>query len=305
MSEEKVSLHGLRIFISLNGAIHGEILPCRISDYLAHLMLIGEKPLRHWIDKFYGYGTWQAEIWFVAHEESGGDLPEEVAEKLDYFYDVHGTATHATLCDIRDVYRHVAIRWESPKAELFRNRFEYRFGSNAALNAVWKNLIAFAHGYRNEALPDPLEYQKHSLASTSSHEALLKLYPLPGASHHGWNYNWLDLGEEFGFLKSRAQYQQHLFEERMRSLLHNIRIYKPRLVLMYAMENINTLKTSVQQSYPKAKFRMIKAVKQRIPQHHRADLDGTTLIITTQIPALRHNRIETGFDWHEFGEKCV
>jgi len=27
------------------------------------------------------------------------------------------------------------------------------------------------------------------------------------------------------------------------------------------------------------------------------------MLITTQIPALRHNRIETGFDWGEFGKK--
>lgn len=268
-------------------------------------MLIKDKPLQHWIHSFCGYGSWNADIWFVAHEESGGDLPEEVAEKLDYFYDVHGAVTGPTLCDPHDIYLHVAIRWEGPKAALYKNRYEYRFGDNAALNAVWKNLIAFSHGYRNEVLSDPLEYQKHILATPSSHEALLKLYPLPGASHHGWNYNWLDLGEEFGFLKSRQLYQQHLFGERMRTLLHNIGIHKPRLVLMYGMENINALKKVIQEVYPDTKFSMIKAVKQRIPQHHRADLDGTTLIITTQIPSLRHNRIETGFDWHEFGEKCV
>ncbi len=268
-------------------------------------MLIKDKPLKHWIHYFYGYGSWNASIWFVAHEESGGDLPEEVAEKLDYFYDVHGPAKGPTLCDIRDMYRHVAIRWESPKAAMFKNRYEYRFGDHAALNAVWNNLIAFAHGYRNEVLPDPIEYQKHSLAMPSSHEALLKLYPLPGASHHGWNYNWLDLPDEFRFLKSRAQYQQHLFEGRIASLLRNINAYKPGLVLMYAMENINALKKSVQDFYPDTKFSMIKAVKQKLPQHHKADLDGTTLIITTQIPALRHNRIETGFDWHEFGRNVL
>jgi hypothetical protein len=26
------------------------------------------------------------------------------------------------------------------------------------------------------------------------------------------------------------------------------------------------------------------------------------MLITTQIPALRHNRIETGFDWQAFGK---
>jgi hypothetical protein len=80
-------------------------------------------------------------------------------------------------------------------------------------------------------------------------------------------------------------------------------MHKPELVVMYGMNNINTLKKSIQEFFPEAKFKMIKAIKQQIPQHHRADFNGTTILITTQIPALRHNRIETGFDWLEFGKR--
>ena len=81
-----------------------------------------------------------------------------------------------------------------------------------------------------------------------------------------------------------------------------MRTCKPEVVLMYGMDNINALKKSVQEFFPNAKFKIVKAIKQQIPQHHRADFDGTTLLITTQIPALRHNRIETGFDWQVFGK---
>lgn len=48
-------------------------------------MRIEEKTLKHWIENFYGYGSWDARIWFVGYEEGGGDLPEEVAEKFNYF----------------------------------------------------------------------------------------------------------------------------------------------------------------------------------------------------------------------------
>ncbi len=89
----------------------------------------------------------------------------------------------------------------------------------------------------------------------------------------------------------------------MSRILQNISDYKPEVVVMYGMDNINLLKKSVHEFFPAAKFTMVKAVKQQIPQHHRADFIGTTLIITTQIPALRHNRIETGFDWYEFGKQ--
>jgi len=57
-----------------------------LMDLLSfHSMLIEEKALNHWIDNFYGYGSWQARFWFIGHEESGGDVPEEVAEKFNSF----------------------------------------------------------------------------------------------------------------------------------------------------------------------------------------------------------------------------
>ena len=74
---------------------------------------------------------------------------------------------------------------------------------------------------------------------------------------------------------------------------------------MYGMHNINGLKKSVQDLYPTAKFKMVKGTKLAIPQHHIANLDGTTLVITTQMPALKHNRAESGFDWEEFGKKVM
>jgi len=72
---------------------------------------------------------------------------------------------------------------------------------------------------------------------------------------------------------------------------------------MRVVRNDEELKKSVQEFFPSAKFKIAKAVKLQSPQHHRADFNGTTLLITTQIPALRHNRIETGFDWYEFGKR--
>lgn len=265
-------------------------------------MLIEKKLLKHWIDNFYGYGSWHARFWFVSHEDGGGDLPEEVADKLNYFHREHPQGD-AALCDIRELYRHLAIRWEGPKANTFNNHYEYRFDKHAIAHGVWKNLIAFASGYKNEELPDLLAYQKETFASPSArHEALIRLYPLPSPHNHAWYYSWLDL-PDLSFLKSRALYQRHVYQERMQQILSKISAHKPEVVLMYGMENINVIKQTVGEFFSNAKFSMIKAAKQQVPQHHRADLDGTTLLITTQIPALRHNRIETGFDWEEFGKR--
>jgi hypothetical protein len=265
-----------------------------------HRMIIEPYALKHWMDKFYGYGSWNAAIWFVAYEESGGDLPEEEAEKFNYFYKTHHSAATPTLCDLRQLYQHVAARLDGPRATLFASLYDYRFGTHAVQHGLWKNLISFVHGYNNKKLPDLLEYQKNLfLMPSAKNEALIPLYPLP-THNHAWYYSWLEL-PQFPFLKSRALFHDHVYDSRMENILQNIMVYKPEVVLMYGMDNINRLKESVQSFFPSAKFKMVKGIKQQIPQHHRADCDETKLLITTQIPALRHNRIETGFDWEALG----
>lgn len=263
-------------------------------------MLIDEQALQCWIDNFYGYGSWQARFWFVSHEESGTDIPEEVAEKLHYFCTLQNRDA-ATLCDIRELYRAAAFRAEGPRALKFSNLYDYRFGAGATLHGYWKNLIAFVHGYRDEKLPDLLDYQQnHFVALSARNEALIRLYPLP-AHDHAWYYAWLDL-PTLSFLKSRAAYQEYLYSRRIGNIMGNIITHKPEVVLMYGMENINQLKESVQQFFPAAKFKAVKGVKQQIPQHHLAEVGETIMIMTTQIPSLRHKRTETGFDWYAFGK---
>jgi hypothetical protein len=263
-------------------------------------MLIDEKRLLHWIDNFYGYGSWHARFWFIGHEEGGGDVPEEVADKVNYFQQAH-PESNRELADIRELYKEVAFRWEGPKAGAFNNMHEYRFDKNAVQHNVWKNLAAFAYGYNGKTVPNTIAFQqKQFLSSTTKNEALIQLYPLPGPHNHGWYYAWLDM-PNLPWLKTRARYEEHVFPQRIRTILSNINSHTPEVVLMYGMDNINSLKNSIEEFFPGVKFKMIKAIKQQIPQHHRADIGGTTLLITTQIPALRHGRIETGFDWENFG----
>lgn len=262
-------------------------------------MLFQEQYLKYWIDHFYGYGSWQAPIWFIALEESGGELPEEVAERINYFSKNHLNETAGALCDIRALYSHLTFRQD--RAEPFSTYYEYRFGQNAVLHGVWKNLISLAHGYRKESVQDVSAYQKHLFASSdSNNEALITLYPLPSPHNHAWYYGWLHM-PHLDFLKNRALYQEKLYRQRMDTILSNIKKYKPELVLMYGMQNISALKQSFGNYFHDISFKMMKATKRIIPQHHYAESGETTVVITTQIPALKHNRIETGFDWENFG----
>lgn len=265
-------------------------------------MLIEEEVILHWINHFYGYGSWDARFWFVSLDESGGELPEEVADKINFFHRQHPAST-STLCDIREAYRHVSVHFEGPRATLFANRLEYRFGDHAVQNNVWKNLISLSCGYQNVTIPDLLAYQKQHFASPlKKREALIRLYPLPSSNNHAWYYSWLQL-PNISFLKSRARYEQHHYHSRMEAILSRIQSHRPEVVLMYGMNQVNSLKKSIQDFFPDVTFAMCKAEPRKIPAHHLAHLDGTVLIITSQIPALRHGRIETGFDWEEFGRR--
>jgi hypothetical protein len=264
-------------------------------------MLITEQKLNHWLNNFYGYGSWQARFWFIGYEEPGGDVPEEVAHKFNYFSTQHPKAG-ATLCNIRDLYQQVLVSGDNSKADLYANWFEYRFGNTALQSTMWKNLIAFVHGYDQQPLPNLLAYQQEKFAVPDfKKEALMPLYPLPGSHTHSWHYNWLNLAG-CDFLKSQQRYEEFVYPQRLQTILSKIKTHQPEVVLMYGMKNINGLKKSVQDFFSNVQFTTGKAIRLQIPQHHRVNLNGTTLIITTQIPALRHGRIETGFDWQQFGK---
>ena len=99
-------------------------------------MLIEKNPLNTGIDNFYGYGSWHARFWFIGYEEGGGEVPEEVADKLNYFHKVHAQADGA-LCDIRELYKYVAVRWDGPKANSLNNLDEYRL-QQCKQHGAWK-----------------------------------------------------------------------------------------------------------------------------------------------------------------------
>lgn len=267
-------------------------------------MLIREDALNHWMNNFYGYGSWDADVWFVAFEESGGDLPEDVAERINYFLKEHPQKKPA-LCDIRALYQQVGARLEGPRAKKFATLYDHRFGKGAVTHGGWKNLIAFSFGIRNRKLPDLTAYQKTKFVQPAAHqEALITLYPLPAPHNHAWYYSWLDI-PQLSFLKSRKGYQEKVFPQRMQTILKNIDSHKPGVVVMFGMNAIAEIKKWVLDFFPDASFKTAKAVKLVTPQYHWADLNGTRLVITTQVPTLRHNRVETGFDWFAFGKEVA
>ena len=263
-------------------------------------MLISETNLKLWMDRFFGYGSWDSPVWLVGYEEGGGDLPEEVADKTNFFAFHHHTAIQPTLCDVRALYRAVKYRGEGPKGKNFDTLYDYRFGDEAFLHGAWKNLIALVHGYNNELLPDLLNYQKNHFLS-SADAAMVRLYPLPSPHSHAWYYRWLVVSEELSYIRYRERYEERVYPDRMNAILTQLKRHSPKLVVMYGMNNVQRIKESFEREFAGLKFKMVKAIKLQVPQHHAAYFEGTQIVITTQVPTLRHNRVETGFDWLHFG----
>lgn len=256
--------------------------------------------LQHWIDSFYGYGSWSAPHWYISYEEDGGDTPEEVAEKIEFFGKRQSVGDD--LVDIRELYKVCTIPWDSNRLASLETLFDLRFGQQANSSTVWRNLSAFGHAWENEKFTDELEYQRHQFARKDrGREAWLKLYPLPAHSH-AWYYAWLEL-PDLPFLKTRVTYEDHLFRTRLTKFVEGIRQYRPRLVLMYGMNNIQAIRQFIIASFPGTRFGSVKSTKLKIPSHHYTTIGNTMLVVTTQIPALRHQRVETGFDWAAFGSQ--
>ncbi len=270
--------------------------------------LISESALGHWIENFYGYGNWEAPIWFVNHEEPSGDMPEEVADKLNYFIENYPGDGGPTLCDLRALFKSVRYTHQRSRSDDFDTLHDYRFGHQAVQRREWQGIISLVHGFNDLPVGNAetsLHYQVHSLASGENNEALLRLYPLPAHSH-AWYYSWLGL-KNMDFLKSRAAYQEHVYQTRMGTILEKMRIHQPKLVVMHDMTGIHTLKASVQAHFLGVKFTSVKAIPRKIPQHHIAKIPeiGTILVMTTQSTGLKHNRVETGFDWETFGRELT
>lgn len=189
--------------------------------------------LQHWIDNFYGYGRWDAPVWFIGYEEGGGSDYMEVKQKLDYFYN-NWPINPPYLSDIRDLHENVTSGIPPSRAKNYLNHFEYRFGVKAYKDpqSTWKNPIQFSHGFTQMPLPsdlDILNYQKNVLATKN--EVLVELFPLPSPRKRDWYYGWLGLPN----LHTRHKYEESLFDNRIKYIRSKINITNPKVMVFYGV----------------------------------------------------------------------
>ncbi len=165
--------------------------------------------------QFFGYGCWDAPVWFVGLEEAGAGTPEELQARLAV-WDQRG---RRELEDAPVFYPACGQpQWHGP---------------NATLQPTWRQLLRMLFTARGEPVAEPnlLENQKLALCASSGSVCLTELSPMPAPNHRLWPYaDHPGLPE---WLRTREQFRHTVSAGRIATLRERIATHHPRAVVFY------------------------------------------------------------------------
>jgi len=177
--------------------------------------------LTEYADKFFGFGTWHAKIWFIGIEESGGWAEQDVQRRLDVWKqngkcELEDAPTFYPACGNR--------KWH---------------GNGARLQETWTQLVRMLLLSRGIADTDEaiLDYQRNHLGRNDGETCVAELLPLPSPSIKEWRYsNW----SELHWLSSRDCYYAHLLVARAADLARRVKVMSPSAVIFYGSSFFQT-----------------------------------------------------------------
>jgi hypothetical protein len=235
---------------------------------------LSERLLTDYAQKFFGYGRWEAPIWFVGIEEGGGTDIQAVHDRLQAW------AASGQSNEPEDAPSfHLASKndvWHRP---------------NAKLQSTWKQLIRMLLLARGEADTDDAlrHYQRSQLGTATGETCLAELLPLPSPGRNDWNYRaWSDLP----WLQSRAAYEQKILSHRISLLRERIDRNRPRVVIFYGdgqLKHWRQIMGSVDYHRP---------IRQKLIAHER---DGIAFFVTIH-PTHPDLRPDTDDYFREIGQ---
>ncbi len=171
--------------------------------------------LEHFINRFYGYGNYQGDYWFVGMEEGGGNSFADVEGRLNA-WKARGKQELEDLAEY-----HIAIGVIS----LFRER--------PKIQSTWGKLIRTLlaiKGYSPTA-DQVRQYQRDGFGRITGKTCLLELLPLPSPSTNHWIYGQ---HSQLPYLVDRDTYRKTLLNGRIKQLQQRITQYHPKVVLFYS-----------------------------------------------------------------------
>ena len=171
--------------------------------------------LTEYASKFFGFGTWDAKIWFIGIEEAGGSREQDILARLAAWKQNRKP-------DLAD----------APAFYPASGQNDWH-GDNAKPQATWKQLIRILLVARGRRDTDDgiLEYQRFQFGSVAGRECLAELLPLPSPGSSAWNYRqWSNVP----WLQSRCLYQNHLVLQRALGLQQKLEAHHPKVVIFYS-----------------------------------------------------------------------
>lgn len=175
--------------------------------------------------RFYGYGSWEAPVWFIGMEEAGVNDVEQFLARVQAWISLGKPA----LADLADFHSEIqAAKVVAPDAPLQR---------------TWRPLIRatlIARGVQ-PTQENMRAYQATNLGRTEADTALLELSPFPNRSTRHWAYDSL------GFSRSHAA--KSFRPERQKRLMGYVELHRPAVVF-YGNRRYWTAELSLTQHSP-------------------------------------------------------
>ena len=164
--------------------------------------------------RFFGYGSFEAPLWFVGLEEGAGNTFDEISARLQ----VWNTRGQRALEDARGY-------------TIGFGRTEY-FVDPVQLSRTWAGLIRVQYATEGQFIPSTemvRERQQHCWGRFDSKACLLELGPLPSPGMTQWHYDRWTGDPAYG----RPAYRRAVFPQRIAKLRNLVTAHRPRVVVFY------------------------------------------------------------------------
>ena len=170
--------------------------------------------LQAFIERFFGYGTWTAPVWFLGMEEGGGGTAEEVQRRIEAW-------SRRGCHELEDLFAyHQAIGVTRHIAE------------RPALQASWAKMARVLLASRGGPVTTDAvrRYQRDELGRWGGASCIAELLPLPSPRVDDWLY--AD-HSAIPYLATRAAYRHELVAPRITALQRRIDDHRPIAVVCF------------------------------------------------------------------------
>ena len=178
--------------------------------------LFNDQLLNEFVEKFYGYGDYNGQFWFIGMEEGGGNSFLEIDNRLNAW-------TLRGKHELEDLAQYHA---EIGLTDWFNNK--------PKLQSTWNKLIRILLSSKGQfpTTEEVREYQKILLGKLSGDHCLVNLLPLPSPSTKQWLYAQHC---QLPYLRDRSTYSKWCLKSRIEHLRNRINQYNPKVVVFYSL----------------------------------------------------------------------